>query len=99
VCPTVTVLLLLLLLAAQLASDAATHAASALKRIARRLPQDEFEELCEDMLSTIGLRAAAWQKIVTMLLQDGGVKVGVDTLQTARAKLDKRLSCKLLLSA
>ncbi|GAB4822729.1 hypothetical protein N2152v2_009775 [Parachlorella kessleri] len=80
-----------------LASDSATHAASALKRIAHRLPRADFEELCEDMLSTVGLRAAAWQKIVTMLLQSGGAKaVALAYGEMQRPDLSPSMRCGLL---
>jgi hypothetical protein len=59
----------------QLASDAATHAASALRRTARFLSDDVFEEMCSDMLDTVGLRAAVWQHVVTMLILRGGPRV------------------------
>lgn len=60
----------------QLTSAEATHAAAALQRIAAHLPDGEFEELAGDLLGTVGLRTAAWQRIVAMLLERGTPKVG-----------------------
>lgn len=59
----------------QLSGDTATHAASALRRVLPFLGSAEFQELCGDLLATVGLRAASWQQVVMALGQRGGDKV------------------------
>lgn len=59
----------------QLTTDSATHAASALARLAPRLPDAELVELATDMLCTLGLRPAAWTQIIGILAEHGGSQV------------------------
>ncbi|KAL4419341.1 hypothetical protein ABPG75_002644 [Micractinium tetrahymenae] len=58
-------------LQAKLATDDATHAAAALRRLVPHLPDPELEEGCRDLLATLGLRTAAWHRLMVILIERG----------------------------
>ncbi|KAL4433626.1 hypothetical protein ABPG75_000067 [Micractinium tetrahymenae] len=85
------------LLQGKLAGDNATFAAAGLRRTAAFLPDGELEELCGDLLSTAGLRTAAWQRVVAMLLERGSPKaLELVWAEMARPDLTPSMRCGMI---
>lgn len=81
----------------KLDTDVATHAASALRRVTPFLAEGEVVEAASDMLSTVGLRAAAWQQVVGLLVKQGGPQAIELVLgEMRRADLTASQRCALL---